>query len=305
MLSRQGKADLFLFSTTFIWGSTFVLVKTGLESLSPLLLVAVRFTLAAAILIPIGGKALLRAGPALYRDGFGLGFLIFLGFVLQTWGLQETTAANSAFITGMMVIFTPLFQLALLKRPPRPGNLVGVAVVSAGLWLLTQPASGDLNQGDFLTLLCAIVFALYIVRLDQISRRHPILPLTFVQILAPAVYAWIALPFLERASFDPTVAAVTTIVYLAVLATIVTGYIQTRYQRDTTPTRAVLIFTLEPLWAAGLGYVALQEVMRPEAIVGGALILAGILISELFDGIVMAWSRLSDRLFRPISKPGG
>lgn len=297
-MTAKGRAEWFLFATTFIWGGTFVIIKQGLADLSPLLMVSIRFTLASLILLPFCIKVLLRADRKAIFWGCFLGSLIFAGFLLQTVGLKETTTSKSAFITTMMVIFTPFFQLILLKRRPRWGSLVGVIVVSVGLWFLTAPSGGGLNRGDLLTLLCAIVFGLFIVLLDWTTRRYDFLLMAFLQICFPAICGWILLPFFEQPIFRPTQAALFALGYTSVLATAMTGYIQTRYQRDTTPTRAALIFAIEPVWAAILGYLFLQETMGKWGMLGGGLIIGGILFSELSE-VMLAQGQ---RFFRSVLK---
>ncbi len=297
-MTAKGRAEWYLFATTFIWGGTFVLIKVGLADISPLLMVSIRFSLATLILFPFCMKALPHADRKALLWGSLLGFLIFIGFILQTLGLKETTASKSAFITSMMVIFTPLFQWVLLRRRPKWGNLAGVIIVSIGLWFLTAPSGGGLNRGDFLTLLCSVVFGLFIVLLDFTTRRYDVLLLTFLQIFSPAVYSWIAFFFFEQPLFRPTQTALIVLGYTAFLATVVTGSIQTRYQRDTTPTRAALIFTLEPLWAALLGFFFLEETMGGWGMFGGGLIIGGVLISELSEAAVAQ----GQRLFRSVSK---
>lgn len=286
--TRRGRAELFLFVTTFIWGGTFVAVKLGLGDLSPVLFVALRFSLAALVLLPFAIKRILKIDRALFWKGSLLGSLLFLGFTLQTIGLSDTTASRSAFITGLMVIFTPFFQFAIEKRAPKFANLAGVAIVTAGLWFLTSPSGGSpsgtgFTRGDALTLLCAVVFGLYIVMLDLFSKGAEALPLTFLQMLTPAVLGWLTLPLLETPVWYPTPNAIAALLFCALLGNVLSNYIQTRYQRDTTPTRAVIIFTIEPLWASILGYWMLREVIGYGGMAGGAMIIAGILVSELSD----------------------
>ena len=287
-MTRRSRAELYLFATTFIWGGTFIAVKLGVVDLSPVLFVALRFSLAAVVLFLVGFNRILKIDRALVWKGSLLGLLLFAGFTLQTAGLKYTTASKSAFITGLMVIFTPFFQFAIEKRPPKIGNLIGVAIVTAGLWMLTSPSGGassgeGFTFGDFLTLLCAAVFGLYIVMLDVVSKKADALPLTFIQMIPPAALGWVTTPLLETPTAYPTATAVAVLLYCALLGNILCGYIQARYQRDTTPTRAVLIFTIEPLWASILGYLMLREVIGYRGMAGGAMIIAGILVSELSD----------------------
>jgi drug/metabolite transporter (DMT)-like permease len=276
---------------TFIWAGTFVVVKGALADLSPFLLVALRFTIATLVLLPFAVPFLRRMNRTVLWKGFLLGFLIYLGFILQTVGLNYTTASKSAFITGMLVIFTPFFQFILLKRPPRWSNLAGIFMVSVGLWLLTAPAGGGINRGDFLTLLCALSFSLSIVLIDRFTKEHDPFQLTFLEIASPALFGWLALPFFERPVFSPTPFALFTLGYTAILATVVTTYVQTTYQRDTTPTRAALIFTLEPVWTALLGFIFLNELLGLKGLFGGGLIITGILLSELAGPIAARWQR--------------
>lgn len=287
-MTRRGRAELYLFATTFIWGGTFIAVKLGVVDLSPVLFVALRFSLAAVLLFFFGLKRILSTDRTLIWKASLLGLLLFLGFTLQTAGLKDTTASKSAFITGLMVIFTPFFQFAIEKRPPKIGNLAGVAIVTGGLWLLTSPSGGassggGFTFGDFLTLLCAAVFGLYIVMLDLVSKKADPLQLTFIQMIPPAVLGWMTMPMVETPILYPTPTAIAVLLYCALLGNIVCGYIQARYQRDTTPTRAVIIFTIEPLWASILGYMVLREVIGYWGVAGGVLIIAGILVSELSD----------------------
>ncbi len=232
-----------------------------------------------ALLFPSAVRGLTASAS---RHGALLALFFTAGFMLQTIGLQYTTASKSAFITGLMVVFTPLVQYLWERRPPTRANLAGIAIVIIGLWLLTDPAAeGGLNVGDLLTFLCAIAFAGYIVYLDLASRPHEPLVLTFAQIAPTALYCWLGVALLETPRFEPTWVTIGAVVYLAVAATIVTGYVMTRYQKETTPTRAVVIYTIEPVWTALMAAALLAERLTPMGLVGGGLILAGVLVSEL------------------------
>ena len=286
-MTKKSTAELFLFATTFIWSSTFVVIKWGLEELSPFLLLALRFSIAALLFFPIIARSLASIGWATIREGSLLGLLLFFGLSLQTIGLEYTTASKSAFITGLMVVLTPLVLFVVYHRVPSRANVIGIGIVIAGLWLLTNPPGGSpgggLNLGDGLTLLCALAFAGFIVYLDQAARRHEVLLLTFVQILSLALYSWAAVGLTEPFTIPSTITAWWTTAYLAIAATMVTGYIMTRYQRDTTPTRAAVIYSLEPVWAALMAAYALTERLGAVAMLGAGLILLGVLFSELFD----------------------
>ena len=239
-MNTRTKAELFLLALTVIWGSTFVLSKYLLESISPLIYIAIRFAFA-TILFGILFPRKAFAGPkSSWKKGGILGVLLFLGFATQTIGLQYTGASKSAFITGMMVIFTPICQLIIERRAPKVGNVIGVLLVTLGLYFLTSPEGSEFNLGDVLNLCCAVTFALYIVYLDVFSKGHDPVHLTMAQFVVCTVLgSAFALSF-ESVRVAPTVAGGLTLLYLIVFATVIALFVQNRYQKDTTPTRSVV-----------------------------------------------------------------
>ena len=212
-------------------------MKLGFADISPFLFVAIRFTLGSIIFGSFFFPHLRSIRPPTIRKGIILGVLLGAGLILQTYGLQITTASKSAFITGMMVVFTPAAQMFVGRRIPKPGNLVGVIVVTAGLYFLTSPSGSGFNLGDTVTLVAAFLFGFYIVYLDIYSKEEELLPLAFLQIAITAIMGWILVPF-EVPQIHFTWNLLRLLFYTVFLATVVTTYTQTRFQKDTTPTRA-------------------------------------------------------------------
>ncbi len=283
--SKRRFAEFMLMATTFIWGGTFVVVKVGLESASPLFFAAVRFLAASVILTVIFFKKVQTIDSSALQKGVVLGILLCLGFAAQTIGLKFTSASKSGFITGMMVVFTPIMQFVIERQFPKLGNILGVGLVTIGLYVLTSPSGSEFNLGDGLTLVCAILFAVYIVYLDVVSKETNVFHLTYLQIVTTGVVSFVLAALFERIEFSPSNSLFFALGYLTLLATMLTTYVQTRFQRDTTPTRAAVIFSLEPLVAGILAYLFLNEIIGSLGILGGGIILAGILISELSDYI--------------------
>ncbi len=284
-MTAKTRAEIALAGTTFIWGGTFAIVKIGMEDISPILLIAVRFVIAVIALVLIARRKIFPIPPAAVRKGILLGFFLFLGFVTQNIGLTITTASKSAFITGMMVLFVPMLQFVIERKAPMLGNALGIAVVALGLWFLTAPEGSSFNSGDALNLVCAILFAIYIVYLDVVSNEMTTEQLLFLQLSSIAVFSLLAVLLFETPRFVVTTNSLLAIGYLTVLATLFTTWVQTRFQKDTTPTRAVVIFSVEPVIASVIAYVLLGETLGTLGILGGALILAGVLLSELSDSI--------------------
>lgn len=272
---------------TLIWGSTFVLGKIVLREMPPLQMIAIRFVFSTVVIFLAAFRSIFPLRLDQLRKGFFLGLFLFLGFVPQTIGLTITSASKSAFITGMMVVFVPLLQIIIERKPPKLGNLAGVVCVVAGLWFLTSPAGSSFNLGDGLSLVCAALFGVYIVYLDVISNDMSPAQLTFIQVSTNAILSIIAMVFFESAPLHLSWTGGATLVYLAVFATLLTTFMQTRFQKFTTPTRAVIIFTIEPVFASLIAALVLGEQLGVLGILGGALIIAGVLVSELSEGIPM------------------
>ncbi len=279
------RAELYLLALTVIWGSTFALTKIVLLRASPFVYIFLRFAVAAILFSALFHKRLRLLPKDALLKGSILGVLLFIGFVTQTVGLQYTSASKSAFITGMMVVFTPLFQLLIERRPPKLGNVLGVVLVTLGLYLLTSPRGSDFTKGDLLTLFCAISFALYTVYLDIFGKEHDPAHLTLIQFLTTMVLAALTIPILEVPRLDLSADFMTVLLYLAVLPTVVALYVMAKYQKYTTPTRSAIIYSMEPPLAAMFAYLILGEFLGLLGLMGGILIISGLVVSELSDNL--------------------
>ncbi len=285
---------------TLLWGVTFVVIKLSLTDVSPLLFVSLRFTLAAIILFPFMFKVLKTSNREFLIGGIILGLLNFGGYATQTIGLKFTSATKSGFITGTFVIFTPILQLIIEKRIPRKENVLGIILVLLGLAFLSSRGDSifdvftelgkNFNIGDFFTLLCAILFAGYIVYLDMVSHKIDYKLLVFVQIIVTGVCGWFFTYFLEVSGFEKfgfqlNGTVIFAVFYTAVLATIVAITLQTKYQKYVTPTKAAIIFSLEPIFAALFAFLIINERISGFGFIGCIFIFTGLLVSELMGKI--------------------
>ncbi len=259
------------------------MVKFALSDVSPLTFVAIRFGIASLIFPLIYRRDYFTMDRGTLLSGLFLGFLLMIGFALQTVGLKYTTASKSAFITGLLVAFTPIAQAVIERKMPTRASLLGVGLVALGLFLLTSPGGQGFNIGDILTLFCAISYAIYIVYLDVYSRKYDVSKLTFLQLSETAVLSIIAAPFVETMHVHFTVGFFWALLYTSILATVFATYLQTKYQRETTPVRAAIIFSMEPVLANVIAFFAFGEFVGVIGAVGGAFIIAGLLTSELVD----------------------
>ena len=281
-------ADLALAAIMAIWGSTFAIVRVlvggGSAPVSPVLLVAVRMALAAALLFAwMAARGRLRFDRATWRDGLWCALLLGAGFVLQIEGQHRTTASRSGFLTGLLVVFVPILELLLFRKRPGPAAMAGIALAFTGMVLLSGggSAAGEAQlAGDALTVGCAVVFAGHIVLLGRVAARHPVLPLLFVQLAGTGALAAATGPLIEQQHFAADPRVWTAIAYLAVFATLLAFGVQTWAQRRVPPVRMALISALEPAFAAGWAALLIGERLTALELSGGALIVVGVLVGE-------------------------
>ncbi|MFW6261783.1 MAG: DMT family transporter [Spirochaetota bacterium] len=292
-------AESLLVLATIIWGGTFVATRAGLDYVSPTLIIAIRFLASFLILAP----ALALAGRAWWRHaklGAVLGVVLAGGYILQTVGLQFTTAARSAFLTYLFAILIPPLQLLVSRKPLSAGNLAGLFVVFAGTALLTHPwTTGGWNAGDLVTIASAVCFGLFIVLIDRFAQDVPAIDLVPVQFLVAGSIALAGAVFIEPMVFVRHPAMLVTVGYLTLLGTVGGLGLQTVFQVYSTPVRATTIYALEPVFAAIFGVVLLAERVGPIELAGGAVILAGVLLSELWEHVIRRRSARVDRADRP------
>jgi drug/metabolite transporter (DMT)-like permease len=274
-------ADGMLLLATAIWGGSFVVVRLVLREMSPMVFVAIRFTLAAAALLPFVARRPELFRPASVRAGAVVGGWLILGFALQTIGLVRTEPARAAFLTGVTVVLVPLLLVVLHRKPPAAASLAGVVLATAGMLLLTRPSAGGLSAGDALILLAAVAFALQVIAVDRHAREMPPFVLLFWELVTSAVLAWPAALLLERPIFSWSPLALGAIAGCALLATVFALWAQIAAQRVSPPTRAAVILTAEPVFAAAVSYCVTGERLGPAGIAGSALILSGMLAAEL------------------------
>jgi drug/metabolite transporter (DMT)-like permease len=279
------QAVLSLWLACCIWGAAFPLAKLALRDASPMAFTAVRFAVASVLVAPaLGG---IRREE--WRAGAVLGALLALGFAAQTIGLQWTTASRSGFLTSLYIPFTPLVVLAVYRVVPDRFAMAGLVVAVTGMGLLMRPGDlgGGLNAGDLLTILCALAFACHMVATGECARRFRIERLMMAQIVVAAALSAVAVPLIETPRLAATPLLLGMVAYEAVLASVVAIRLQLAAQQVLSPTYAALVFTLEPVIAAGTSYLVTGDHLAGLQWLGGALILAGSLVPEIRQG----WSR--------------
>jgi len=273
-------ADIGLFYSAAIWGSTFFIVKRALDSIDPVMLVGYRFLIAAAILfVPllIARKSLIRY----LKEGIILGILLWILYIAQTIGLKYTSAANSGLITGLFVAFVPVFSIIIFRKIPSVTAVTATLISVSGLWVLTGGLK-EINFGDMITLITAIAYAIHILYADKFIKRgaDPYV-LSFQQFMFMGIASLIAgvifkLPFTigSREAFD-------MMLFLAVFPSLTAFAIQLIAQRYTPPIRVSLILAFEPVFAVIFAWTLGNEAYSFNKMMGGILIFAALIISGI------------------------
>jgi drug/metabolite transporter (DMT)-like permease len=261
--------------TTLLWGTTFPLLKTALETLSPATLVCCRFLVGALVLLPFCRHFNRR----LVRDGAILGTVIYVSFVTQVVGLQTISSNRSAFITSLNVVMVPLLGIVLGKSLSRR-VWVAAGLAVAGIGVLSWEG-GALGVGDLWVFVCAVSYAVYILLMEKISPRHPPLALTIYQLLAISVLGlvWAAPELAGQA--EAIRQNWGAIVYLGIMATAVTTWTQAVAQRHVTATETAIVYALEPVFATIFSFWWLGESLGVRGLMGGAMVLVATVLSQL------------------------
>ncbi|HEX7077877.1 MAG TPA: DMT family transporter [Candidatus Eisenbacteria bacterium] len=290
------RADATLLLIAAIWGTTFALLRDTMRVLHPFELMALRFSLATVILAAVYWRRLVPVRWSWVRDGAWLGVWLTLGYLTQVMGLLTITASRSAFITSTYIAFTPFVAWIAFRSRPAIGDFLAVAIVFLGLTRFSSETSFAFGPGEIWTLGCALSFAIQMVVTHIVGKRGDPIPLSVAQMAVGAVVGWILVG--TRGGFRPSFGAVPwgVLLYLAAAATALVIALQTWALPRTSSVKAALLFSTEPIFAAAFAMAFFAERMTSREYFGAALVLAGVLFSELWRP---ALARLSGRARPP------
>lgn len=280
---RDARADLALAGAAFLFGSTFLVVQDAIEADGAIPFLVARFGIGALVLVPFALRRG-RPAPGFARAVVVLGGLLSAGYVLQTVGLEDTTSSVSAFLTYLLVVLVPVLSALVLRAPPTPIAVAGVALAVVGLLLLTAGAGGGgglgagLGRGELLTLGCALAFAGHIVALAADAPRFDVVQLNLGQFVVVALV--LVVPGALSGGYDLSGRTLVAALYTGVVVSAIAFGLQVWGQQQVSATRTALVLLLEPVFAAVLGYLAGERLGWLGAL-GAGVILTAILVSEV------------------------
>lgn len=280
-LPRARQAELSLIAITVIWGLTFSMVKETLDSMPPFVFMSYRFILALLVMLAVCGKRLRNIDRGTTLAGILLGVFLYAAYSFQTFGLQRTSAGNAGFITGLFVVFVPILSTVILHKQPGLRSVFSVIVATIGLALLSLQPGLKVNAGDILVLACAFTYSLHIIYMDRFVQRHDLLLLTLVQMGVVAVLQTGSALAFEEFVLPGSAYAWATIIVCGVFASALAFFVQAWAQREISPVRTSVVLIMEPVFSVFFGIILLGETLTLRGWLGCALMLAGMLISEI------------------------
>ena len=288
------KSSLMLFLAAFIWGTAFVAQSVGMDYLGPLSFNGTRLLMGSLVLAPVicfnrrsaakkhkenEGK---RPGSlkTTIIGGVCCGLALCAAALLQQIGMLYTTVGKAGFITTLYIILVPVFGIFLKKRIP--GKVWGGAAIAAfGMYLLCMSESLSLGRGDALVFFCAILFSVHILVIDHFSPRVDGVELSCIQFLTAGIIGSILAFLFEKPDIGDFVNGIVPLAYAGILSSGVAYTLQVVGQRDTDPTVASLILSLESVVSVLAGWVVLRQALTGRELAGCGLVFCAVILVQL------------------------
>ena len=281
--SKSILASMGMLFTAIIWGFAFVVVKDVVSTVSPIYMLAFRFTIASLGLAIVFFKHFKRLNASTLLHGAVIGFIIFLAYLFQTIGIKYTTAGNNAFLTTLYVVLVPLILWIFTKRAPGIHIIVASVLAIIGIGFLSLQDDFFINKGDWLTILCSLGFALQMILIALYNQTDDVILLTILQIFFAAFFSWIVAPFAEgpiplTALQEPV--ALQSILYLGIGSTLIGFLLQNLCQKFVSPPVVAIFLSLESLFGVIFAVIFLHEPFTLRMFIGCTLMFVAILLAE-------------------------
>ena len=268
----MGRVYACLILTTFFWGGSFLFTKIGVSSIPPQIFVLVRFSLATLIMLLVFGRRLGKLNQGTLQRGFFVGSALGLTNLFFVFGIKGTSISRAGILNNLFVLFIPLITGIFWRDKVGKINLAGIALAVAGIWLLATGGGQGFNQGDLVSTLCAFMIACHIITVSRVLKDDDVYLVSLVQFATVAAMAAAASLTLPLPAFSLTWPAALSVLYCAVFPTVICFTLQNTFQRYVTPTRAGLIYTLDPVWSLLAGFFFLGERLNEREWIGCGLI---------------------------------
>jgi drug/metabolite transporter (DMT)-like permease len=278
----MNRVYFFLILTTVFWGGSFLFTKIGVRTIPPQLFVLSRFILATTIMLIVCSSRLKKLDRATIFRGMAVGTALGLTNLSFVFGVQGTSISRAGVLNNIFVLFIPVITKIIWRDRIGKVNIAGIALAVAGIVLLATSGGGGFNRGDIISTFCAFMIACHIISVSKVLKNDDVFLITLVQFATVSLIAGVATLLLPLPAFTVTTPAVMSIIYCAFLPTVVCFTLQNVYQRYVTPTRAGLIYTLDPVWSLIAGFFVLGERLNSLEWLGCGIIFMAVLLPLLF-----------------------
>jgi len=274
----QGRVYFILILTTLFWGGSFLFTKIGLREIPPPLFVFSRFALATLIMLFVFARRLPALNRGILRRGVIVGIALGLTNMSFVFGIQGTSISRAGVLNNLFVLFIPFITKLVWKDRIGRINLGGVALAALGIWLLATSGGAGFNRGDLISTICAFFIACHIITVSKVLRDDDVYLVSMIQFATVAAISGIATLAVPTAPFSVSTTGLMAVVYCAIFPTVICFTLQNTFQRYVTPTRAGLVYTLDPVWSLLAGLFVLGEHLKPLEWLGcGLIFLAAVL----------------------------
>ena len=281
MKNKKYLAQILLVFVTLIWGATFIMVKDALNDAGPFAFGTLRFTIAGILTLVIVNKSIFTLTKTEIIGGLICGFCLFCGYAFQNFGLMQTSASKSAFITSVSVLMVPIILYLFNIQKIKMKVWFAVVLATIGLYFLLDPRGGMMNWGDILTFGCALGFAVHIIFQGYYVKKNVrVLPFFLVQ-------AWVVvgLSFINSLLFEPIFAIwsprlISALLVTGIAATFIAILLMIWAQQILNPSETAIIFSLEPVFATAFAIIFAGEILGLWGYIGGGLIVLAVAYGE-------------------------
>ena len=294
-MSKKMRGNLMLLLTALIWGTAFVAQSAGMDHVQPFTYNGIRTLIGGLVLIPVillfdkikpeSQRVSAEEQKIVNRNsligGVCCGLVLCVASSLQQFGVSMTTAGKAGFITALYIVIVPLMGVFIKKKIPRIIWLC-VAIAVAGFYLLCVKEGFSVGTGDLLVLCCAFFFSIHIMVIDHFTAgKVDGVRMSCVQFLVAGVLAIICMFLFEEPSLASIWDARVSILYAGVMSCGVAYTLQILGQKDTDPTTATLLMSLESVFAALSGWVLLNESLSAKELLGCVLVFAAVILAQI------------------------
>lgn len=275
------KSNLLILFVTICWGSSYLFMKIGLDTISEFNLIALRFGIAFVLAALLFYRRMKQLDYMTLKFSILLGFILFIVFTTITFGLKTTSTSNAGFLVSLTVIFVPLINVIVLRTRIEPKIMISILGALLGIALLTIQSPFQVAIGDILCIIGAFFYALHITIVGVVSNKVDALNLGITQLGFAGLFGFIFSLLYETPILPKTAEGWFAISMLSILCSAIGFILQTVAQKYTTPTRTGLIFSMEPVFAALFGYLFLHEIMSGKNILGAVIVLLSIFLTTV------------------------